>query len=183
VKARRRHLLVAAGAIVLVAGCSRGTVHDAGKYCTMLGRDQADLVAPIADEQRVHDALRLYDQLAGSAPLAVDDDWSRLDDLMHAANEIDLNDNTARQALIDQTYAADRSARRIAQHAKETCGISLSIAPLISTGNGQQTGSTLRPPSRPPASTTVPPATTVPAPTTSGVPTATSEAPTATSTG
>jgi hypothetical protein len=173
---------VALGSVALVSGCSRGTVHDAGAYCTLLGREQASLVAPIADEQQVHDALQLYDKLAGSAPLAVDEDWSRLDDLMHAANDVDLNDNTARQALIDQTYAADRSARRIAQHAKETCGLSLSIAPLVSTGNGQATGSTLNPPSRAPASTVTPPATTAPAATTSGPPTATTQAPT-TSTG
>jgi hypothetical protein len=170
---------VVAGAVALVSGCSRGTVHDAGKYCTLLGHEQASLVAPLADEQQVHDALRLYDELAGSAPLAVDADWSRLDDLMHAANEIDLNDNTARQALIDQTYAADRSARRIAQHAKETCGLALSIAPLVTTGDGQATGSTLNPPSRAPASTQVPPATTAPTATTAPAAT-TSVPPTAT---
>jgi transcriptional regulator with GAF, ATPase, and Fis domain len=109
-------------AMSVVASCSDGGTGNTDEaYCEQLVAKQELLIAPMNTATDIVNTLTLYRTLETTAPVAVDQQWRQLADLLDAASTVDVNDQAARQKLTDQAYAAEKSAKEIADHASTTC--------------------------------------------------------------
>lgn len=108
-----------------LAGCSSGKVHDAGVYCAALRDDEASIGAPITAEPEIAQRIELFRQLQSKAPLAVEDQWKEVVDLLQAAATVDLTDKAAVAALSDKAFSTTKAAAKIGDHAQKVCGIAL----------------------------------------------------------
>ena len=62
---------------------------------------------------------------ADSAPLAVEEQWRRLADLVDAAATVDLTSTESRAVVVEQAASTEGAAIEIAEHAATTCGLTL----------------------------------------------------------
>ena len=129
--------VVATAVVAALAGCSHGTVNDAGAYCGLLATQRPQLDAPITSTLEIAPRLAVFQKLHDRAPLTVQRDWQTLMDLLTAANQVDLGDQKAVAALHDQALAATSAATEIVQDAKAVCGLTLptvgTLAPPANT--------------------------------------------------
>lgn len=118
-------------------GCSDGEVRDGGVYCAALQAAEPTLDADVTSELDITARIALYQQLHDQAPLAVEDEWQQVVDLLTAASTVDLTDQSAVAALSDQAFSTTKAAASIVDHAASLCGISLPavgrLAPPTST--------------------------------------------------
>ncbi|MFM9137281.1 MAG: hypothetical protein ACKOQZ_03900, partial [Actinomycetota bacterium] len=70
-------------------------------------------------------AVRRFERLNEIAPLEVQSDWLALTELMRAARDVDANDQASVQALVDLSYATDKSATAAAAWVLSTCGVDI----------------------------------------------------------
>lgn len=70
--------------------------------------------------------LDRYKRLAKVAPLAIEDDWNSLTELLAAASRANPNDAESVQAVIDMSYATEKAANAASQWIRETCGVDIS---------------------------------------------------------
>src|SRR5262249_16297832 len=99
-------------------------------------------------------------QLEKITPLAIQDEWKTITDLMVAVESTDLSDPGAADRLRDQAVAATRAVNVVRLYALDTCGVDLvlgTVAPSSPTTPGHP--SSTSPPTTP---ATLPP--TVPHP-------------------
>ena len=61
-----------------------------------------------------------------SAPLAVEKDWQALTELLTVASRVNPNDAESVQAVVDMSYATEKSAAAAAKWIRETCGVDIS---------------------------------------------------------
>ena len=61
-------------------------------------------------------------------PLAIEDDWDALTDLVRTAATMDLADPAAQDALAAKVFASDAAAKNVLAYAKDRCGVDLSGA-------------------------------------------------------
>lgn len=127
--------MAGAGAFLLLialGGC-RSTPRTAQNFCRQLEKELPGIAeAPVTDEQ-ITQAVRRFERLNEIAPLEVEADWQALTTLMRAARDVDANDTASVQALVDLSYATERSATAAAAWVASTCGVDIatgvSIAP------------------------------------------------------
>ncbi len=157
----RRSLLAGAapglmllGLAVLGACSDDGDSRSVDRYCEDLAENAQLLNFDLVTLDDVDSLRDRYASFADSAPLAVEEEWRRLADLVDAAATVDLTSTESRAVVVEQAASTEGAAIEIANHAATTCGLTL----LMGTP--------------PPATTTtaLPPETT-PAPGTSPAPT------------
>jgi hypothetical protein len=73
----------------------------------------------------IGDLLSRYKSLAKITPLAIEDDWKTVTDLIDQAAVVDPDDPLSRQELADAAYKAERPARNIATWVESTCGLAM----------------------------------------------------------
>ncbi len=108
-----------------LAACSDGDVNDGGVYCAALIAAEPTLNTEIVAELDIAARIELYEQLHDQAPLAVEDEWEQVIDLLRAAATVDLADSTAVSAVADQAISTTRAAQAIVDHAATLCGVTL----------------------------------------------------------
>lgn len=159
----RRPLLAAvalAAAVTVLGSCDKGSRQD--RFCKQLADDQSVLSVVPQDPDDLDTFVSRYERLADIAPLAIDDQWHTIADLVKAVATSDLSDPTTADRLRDQAVAATKAVDDVRAYAKTTCGVDLVLA---------ATPGAVSPTTVPGAATTTPSAPTPGAPTT-GVPAA-----------
>jgi hypothetical protein len=131
----RRACVAAAIAVTLVAcGSDDGPSGTAEGYCALIEANAAALDAPaIATQFDIDATLALYDAVVEAAPLAVRAEWETLGAALRTAAAVNPGDTASVQAAADAARAAEPAARLVADYTADTCGITLSIAPLPTT--------------------------------------------------
>lgn len=113
-------------ALVLVGtlgACSSADDRASGRYCARLADQLQQLTTTIGTVDAALDRAERYREFAKSAPLEVADEWEQLAALVDSATKVDLADEAAVQEVINEAYASERAARRIADHAASVCTV------------------------------------------------------------
>lgn len=130
----------------------------ASRFCAELASALPLLTGPLVEPADVDDLVRRYERLDRITPLAVEDDWHLLTELVRTASDVDVNDPDSRQEVADLAYRSERAARDVAIWVETTCGLSM---PDVIGVEGSVPVS-LPPQTEPPPVDTIPPGTTPP---------------------
>ena len=145
-----RAVLATGAALLVLASCDKGSRED--RFCERLAEEQALLARVPTDPDELDAFVERYQGLADIAPLAIEEQWQTVAELVEAAATEDRTDPAAADRLRDRAVAATRPIDEVRSYARTTCGVELRVA----APSG--------------ASTTVPGATTVPGTTTTTLP-------------
>jgi len=124
----RRLSLLLFPAVLVFAACG-STPRTATNFCRQLANEIDGLADLPATPNAINDAVERYERLLDVAPLAVEDDWRALTELLRAAGDLDAANEQAVQDVVDQAYASERAAQDAMEWVMTNCGVD------ISTGN------------------------------------------------
>ena len=111
---------------VVLAGC--GPHGDrAGRFCLAVRRDQPAITAVVQGTAGVDKVVDRFHALERTAPIAIEDDWAKLTDLVEAAAAIQPGDAEAQARLTTAAYEADGSVRNVVGWVRATCGVDLTL--------------------------------------------------------
>jgi hypothetical protein len=114
-------------AVVALAGCG-GTSRTQAHFCDRLRTSAPVLTAPIASPAAADVVVKQFVDLAKVTPLAIEDDWNALTDLVRTAATMDLGDPAAQDDLAAKVFATDTAAKSVLAYTKDRCGVDLSGA-------------------------------------------------------
>lgn len=112
------------GVTTMVTACS-DTDRSANRFCGELNRSLPDLTAEPVDGNDVDQLVRRFRQLNGITPVAIEDEWQALTDLVELAAASDPLDPASGQSLADAAYATERPARDVERWVEATCGFQM----------------------------------------------------------
>lgn len=112
------------GVTTMVAACS-DTDRSANRFCGELNRSLPDLTAEPVDGDDVDGLVRRFRELNGITPVAIEDEWQALTDLVELAAASDPLDPASGQSLADAAYATERPARDVERWVEATCGFQM----------------------------------------------------------
>ena len=112
---------VAVSCIVVMTGCS-DTNRTAGRFCAELQAQLPSLTTPPATSNDVEDLVRRFEKLNRMTPLAIEEEWQIVTDLVAMASDVIPSDPASRQELADAAYKAERPAREMTTWVEATCG-------------------------------------------------------------
>jgi hypothetical protein len=110
--------------VAITSSCAE-TPRTATNFCRQLALEVPEITQPTATPE-VSQMLDRYKRLAKVAPLAIEDDWKSLTELLSVASRANPNDAESVQAVIDMSYATQKAADASAQWIRETCGVDIS---------------------------------------------------------
>jgi hypothetical protein len=113
---------VAVTFLVVASGCSH-TDRTAGRFCAELQAQLPSLTTPPATSSDVEDLVRRFERLNRMTPLAIEEEWQIMTDLVELASNVIPSDPASRQELADAAYKAERPAREMTTWVEATCGI------------------------------------------------------------
>lgn len=119
--------------VVTLTACGGGPSRSTSSFCTELDRQLPRLDGPLTSQEDLDALVRRYEDLGDVAPLAVEQDWDRLTDLVRAAATAAIDDPEAVQDVADQTYATERAYVRITEWVNANCGLTMPAAGGIET--------------------------------------------------
>ncbi len=111
---------------VTVASACAETPRTATNFCRQLALEVPAITQPTATPAEVSQMLDRYKRLGKVAPLAVEKDWQALTELLTVASRVNPNDAESVQAVVDMSYATEKSAAAAAKWIRETCGVDIS---------------------------------------------------------
>jgi hypothetical protein len=107
-----------------ITSCS-DTDRGSSRFCGELAVELPLLGGPFVDGSDVDDLVSRYEKLNGITPLAIDEEWNALTELVRQAADVDVDDPVSRQELADTAYKTERSARDVAIWVETTCGLTM----------------------------------------------------------
>jgi hypothetical protein len=113
--------------MVTLAGC-HGTSRTQAHFCARLRTSAPILTAPIASSPAADTVVQEFTDLGKVTPLAIEDDWNALTDLVRTAATMDLADPAAQDALAAKVFASNAAANSVLTYAKDRCGVDLTGA-------------------------------------------------------
>jgi hypothetical protein len=119
--------LTVSGALALALTACSATGDRAGRFCAEVREDPAALTAGVKATGDVDKVVTRFRTLERTAPLAIEDDWARLTELVELAAAIEPGDATARTRLVTAAYEADRSVQSVVTWVRGVCGVDLTI--------------------------------------------------------
>ena len=143
--------LLLVGPTVLGACSDGGGGRSVDRYCERLAENAQLLNFDLVTLDDVDGLRDRYADFADWAPLAVEEEWRRLADLVDAAATVDLTSAESRAVVVEQAASTEGAAIEIADHAATTCGLTL----LMGTPPPATT-TTVLPPETTPAPGTTP---------------------------
>lgn len=123
--APRRICVLACAVIATLTACST-PARTATNFCRQLQQELPEIAQPTATPAEVATLVARYERLGDVAPLAIEEDWIALTNLVKAAANVDAADPASVQAVADLSYATQKSAVAAAVWVRETCGVDLS---------------------------------------------------------
>ena len=149
-----RVVIAAVATVTVVGACDEGSRQD--RFCRRLGEEQGLLATVPTDPGELDDFVNRYRELAGIAPLAIEEQWQTITDLVEAVAIEDLEDPATADRLRDQAVAATRPVGEVRSYAQAVCGVDLLLIGAPATLPATTTaGTTTTLPA--PVATTVPP--------------------------
>ncbi len=124
-RASRGICVLACAAVIGLAACSE-PARTATNFCRQLEHELPEIAQPTATPAEVSALVGSYKRLEKVAPLAVEDDWKALTNLVEAAAGVNASDPESVQAVADLSYATQKSAAAAARWVRETCGVDIS---------------------------------------------------------
>ena len=109
----------------LTSACAE-TPRTATNFCRQLALEVPAITQPTATQAEVSEMLDRYKRLGKVAPLAIEEDWQSLTELLAVASRTNPNDAESVQAVIDMSYATEKAADAAAKWIRETCGVDIS---------------------------------------------------------
>jgi hypothetical protein len=117
---------VAIATVCVAASCDNGPDRSATAFCNELDAQVPFLEGPSAlTQEGIDEFVARYDRLNEMTPLAIEDEWQQLTDLVHTAATAVPTDPESVQRTADAAYAAERSTRDVANWAATTCGVTM----------------------------------------------------------
>ena len=113
------------GCLALATSACRSTPRTGENFCRQLAKEMPAIAEPPISAEAVDAAVRRFERLNEIAPLEVESDWQALTELMRAARDVDANDQASVQALVDLSYATEKSATAAAAWVLSTCGVDI----------------------------------------------------------
>jgi len=110
---------------VLTNACAE-TTRTATNFCRQLALEVPAITQPTATPAEVSQMLDRYKRLAKVAPLAIEEDWKSLTELLTVASRVNPNDAESVQTVIDMSYSTQKAADASAKWIRETCGVDIS---------------------------------------------------------
>ena len=110
---------------VLTNACAE-TPRTATNFCRQLALEVPAITQPNATPAEVSQMLDRYKRLAKVAPLAIEEDWKSLTELLTVASRVNPNDAESVQTVIDMSYSTQKAADASAKWIRETCGVDIS---------------------------------------------------------
>ena len=124
-------------AITLTVAACTSTPRTATNFCRQLDSEIAGMTEAPVTPGAIDNLVERYERLLKIAPLAVEDDWRALTEILRLAAAMDPADEESIQAVVDGAYATERSAQDALQWVLTTCGIDIStgatVAPTATT--------------------------------------------------
>lgn len=105
----------------LFAACS-DTDRTAGRFCAELQAELPALTTPPVSSSDVDDMVRRFKKLNAITPLAIEEEWQILTDLVELSSDVIPSDPASRQDLADAAYKAERPTRKMTFWVESTCG-------------------------------------------------------------
>ena len=122
----RRDLLILSTLLAVAATVACSDPERTGaRFCAELGEQAPLLAGPLGTPDEVDELVKRYRDLEKITPLAIEEEWTILTDLVEAASDVDPSDPRSQQDVADAAYKAERPARDIAIWVETTCGISM----------------------------------------------------------
>lgn len=115
-------MTVASG--VTMASCSdpdRSGAH----FCAELAVELPGLAGPLGTSDDVDALVGRYARLDKITPLAIEDQWHALTELVRQAADVDITDPRSRQDLADAAYKVERKARDVTSWVESTCALDM----------------------------------------------------------
>lgn len=132
----RRLTVLLLPALILVGACGSAP-RTATNFCRQLAKETGGIADLPATPNAINDTVERYERLLKVAPLAVEDDWRALTDVLRAARDLDAADDKAVQDVVDQTYASERAAQDAMKWVLTNCGVDIStgsnVTPVVTT--------------------------------------------------
>ena len=118
---------VAAATVALAAlvACGGSPERSSSRFCSELDQQLPGLEGPVATQEDQDALVARYDELNEIAPLALEEDWQQLTDLIHTAATIVPTDPASVQRASDVAYATERAYRRIFEWVSANCGLTM----------------------------------------------------------
>ena len=117
--------VLACAALTVLASCA-SPARTATNFCRQLQKELPGIALPAATPREVSDLVASYGRLLDVAPLAVQEDWTVLTELIRAAAKVDAADPASVQAVADLSYASQKNAANAAAWALANCGVDIS---------------------------------------------------------
>lgn len=114
-------LALCAIGLVLIGACSDPD-RSAGHFCAELQAELPALTTPPSTPKEVDRLVARFKRLNRLTPLAIEEQWQILTDLVDKAADVTLDDPASRQELADAAYKAERPTRELTSWVEATCG-------------------------------------------------------------
>jgi hypothetical protein len=120
----------------VLGACDPGSRQD--RFCTRLAKERIELAAVPSNPGDLDDFVQRYRDLEKVAPLAIDEQWKTVTDLMVAVATDDLSDPATADQLRDRAVAAAKAVDDVRLYAQHTCGVDLilGVAPTPTSAPG-----------------------------------------------
>jgi hypothetical protein len=112
--------------LALLTNACAETPRTATNFCRQLALEVPAITQPTATPAEVSQMLDRYKRLAKVAPLAIEEDWKSLTELLTVASRVNPNDAESVQTVIDMSYSTQKAADSSAKWIRETCGVDIS---------------------------------------------------------
>jgi hypothetical protein len=123
---------VAVAALAAPAACNDERSGDAETFCAELEADAPALMNPqLATGEDVAAHLGVYERLAESVPLAIEEEWDTLRGAYRTAASVAPGDAASVEVARREIFTAEQSASTVRQWVTANCGFDLaSVGPI-----------------------------------------------------
>jgi hypothetical protein len=121
-------------AVALGAGCGDEKTGDAEKFCADLQAVAPAIMNPqLATQADVDAHVAIYESLAESVPLAIEEEWNVLLGAVRSANSVAPGDVEAAELARRDAFASEESGATVRAWVIANCGFDLAASGPIST--------------------------------------------------
>ena len=118
--------IATAFALVTITSSCAETPRTATNFCRQLAQEVPAITQPSATPAEVSAMLDRYKRLGKVAPLAIEENWKSVTELLTVASRANPNDAESVQAVIDMSYSTEKAADAATKWIRETCGVDIS---------------------------------------------------------
>jgi hypothetical protein len=123
-------LVLVVVSVFAVVACG-STPRTATNFCRQLEKEISGMTEAPVTPSAINELVERYERLLEVAPLAVEDDWRALTEMLRKTADVDAADEESIQAVVDEAYATERSAQDAQQWVVTTCGIDISSGAAV----------------------------------------------------